>query len=281
MYYYILDPGKTPLQKFEQFQVQLQGLLHEFNISGEIGRITTLRTVEDLVGIAASRGATTLIVCGSDDTFNQVLAAIKNRDILLGFIPLVPEQSYLATILGISSVEAGVRTIAARRIVQLDLATLGTFHFISFVEFGITSQNLSQAGVWKTLQLLSKPVTKWRLRIDDSYTLDIEGMGGLLLNSRSTTSKQERIANPTDNFLDLLLIERISKSDTLKFRDILVRGQLEELPDHTIIKCKSVEFLEPKGHTLTMFGRTVAKFPARISMLERKQRMIVGKQRTF
>lgn len=281
MYYYILDPGKTSLQKFEQFQVQLQGLLHEFNISGEIGRITTLRTVDDLVGIAASRGATTLVVCGSDDTFNQVLAAIKNRDILLGFIPLAPEQSYLATILGIPSLEAGVRTIAARRIVQLDLATLGTFHFMSFVEFGITSQNLSQAGIWKTLQLLSKPVTKWRLRIDDSYTLDVEGMGGLLLNSRSTTSKQERIANPTDDLLDLLLIERISKSDTLKFRDILVRGQLEELPDHTIIKCKSVEFLEPKGHALTMFGRTVAKFPARISMLDRKQRMIVGKQRTF
>lgn len=281
MYYYILDPGKIPLQKFEQFQVQLQGLLHEFNISGEIGRITTLRNAEDLVSMAASRGATTLVVCGSDDTFNQVLGAIKNRDILLGFIPIDPEKSYLSNILGIPTLEAGVRTVAARRIVPIDLATLGNFHFMSFVEFGITSKNLAQAGIWKTLQLLSKTVTRWKMRIDESYVLEIEGMGGLLVNSRSTTSKQEKIANPTDGFLDLLLIERISKSDTLKFRNILARGQLEELPDHTTIKCKSVEFLEPKGYALSMFGRTVAKFPAKIHMLERKQRMIVGKQRTF
>ncbi len=281
MYYYILDPGKTPLPKFEQFQVQLQGLLHEFNISGEIGRITTLRSAEDLVGIAASRGATTIIVCGSDDTLNQVLAAIKHRDLLVGFLPLDPKTSYLSTILGIPSLEAGVKTIAARRIVPIDLATLGNFHFISFVEFGITSQNLSQAGMWKTLQLLSKPVTKWKMRIDESYELEIEGMGGLLINSRSTSSKQEKIANPTDGLMDLLLIERISKSDILKFRDVLTRGQLEELPNYTVIKCKVVEFLEPKGQTLTMFSRPVAKFPVKISMLNRKQRMIVGKQRTF
>lgn len=281
MYYYILDPGKLSLPKFEQLQVQLQGLLHEFNISGEIGRVTTLRSISDLVDTAASRGATTIIACGSDDTLNQVLAGLKSRDFLLGFLPLDPENSYLATILGIPDLQAGIKIIAARRIVNLDLAATGGFHFMSFLEFGITSHNLEQAGIWKTLQLLSRPSTNWKFKIDNSYILDIQGLGGLLVNSRSTSSKQERIANPTDGFLDLLLIERMTKTDTLKLRDTLVRGQLEDLPNPTVIKCKSVEFLEPKGSTLTMFGRTVAKFPAVVTMTGRKQRMIVGKQRTF
>jgi diacylglycerol kinase family enzyme len=281
MYYYILDPGKLSLPKFEQLQVELQGLLHEFNISGEIGRVTTLRTIADLVDTAASRGATTIIACGTDDTFNQVLAALKNRDFLLGFIPLDPATSYLSTILGIPDMHNGIKTIAARRIVSIDLAALGGFHFISFVEFGVTSQNLEQAGLWKTLQLLSKPATQWQFKIDNSYTLQVQGLGGLLVNSRSTSSKHERIANPSDGLLDLLLIEKLSKTDLLRLRDTLVRGQLEDLPNPTVIKCKSVEFLEPKGASLTMFGRHVAKFPATVKMIGRKQRMIVGKQRTF
>jgi hypothetical protein len=155
----------------------------------------------------------------------------------------------------------GIKTIAARRIVKIDLAAIGAFHFISFVEFGITSNNLEDAGIWKTLQLISKPATKWQLKIDNSYILNIQGLGGLLVNSRGTSSKQERIANPTDGFLDLLLMEKMSKSDILKLRNILSKGQLEELPNPTVVKCKSVEFLEPRGQPVTMFGRQVAKFP--------------------
>lgn len=281
MYYYILDPGKLSLPKFEQLQVQLQGLLHEFNISGEIGRVTTLRSIADLVDTAASRGASTIVACGNDDTLNQVLAALRNRDFLVGFLPLDPNTSYLSTILGIPDLLTGIKTIAARRIVGIDLAAINGFHFLSFLEFGVTSQNLEQAGIWKTLQLLSKPTTSWRFKIDDSYVLNINGLGGLLVNSRSTSSKQERIANPTDGLLDLLLIEKITKSEIIKLRDTLVRGQLEELPNPTVIKCKSVEFMEPKGSSLTMFGRQVAKFPTKVQMTGRKQRMIVGKQRTF
>jgi diacylglycerol kinase family enzyme len=281
MYYYILDPGKLSLPKFEQLQVQLQGSLHEFNISGEIGRVTTLRSIADLVDVAASRGATTIVACGSDDTLNQVLAALKSRDFLLGFIPLEPHTSYLANILGIPDLLSGIKTIAARRIVHIDLAALGAFHFISFLEFGITSQRLEHGSLWKTLKLVSKPGVTWQLKIDGSYILNISGLGGLLVNSRSTSAKQEKIANPTDGFLDLLLIEKLSKTDVLRLRETLAEGKLEDLPNPTIVKCKSVEFLEPRGQTITMFGRPVAKFPALVTMTGRKQRMIVGKQRTF
>jgi diacylglycerol kinase family enzyme len=281
MYYYILDPGKISLPKFEQIQVELQGLLHEFNISGEFARITTLRTVSDLVDVAASRGASTVVVCGNDDTLNQVLAAVGQRDFLVGFIPLDPQSSYLAKILGLPNLLTSVKTIAARRIVTIDTATINQLAFISFLEFGVTSNNLSQIGPWKTFNLLSKSAAKWTLKIDTSYTLNIRGLGGLIINSRSTSSKQEKIANPTDGFLDVLVMEEIGKLDIFKYKDLIAQGRLEELPNPTIIKCKTVELLEPRGSAITMFGRPVAKFPAIVSMTGRKQRMIVGKQRTF
>ena len=77
MYYYILDQNGLPVDKFEKLQTELQGLLAEFKIAGETARVTPLRSVQDLVDTASQRGAKTLIACGSDDTFNLMLAALQ------------------------------------------------------------------------------------------------------------------------------------------------------------------------------------------------------------
>src|ERR1700685_851128 len=118
MHYYILDQHNLPMEKFEKLQTELSGLLAEFKISGEAARVTPLRSVQDLVDTASQRGASTLIACGSDDTFNLMLAALKGRDFTLGFIPF-DEDSHLAKILGVDSVFTGVKTIAGRRIEKI------------------------------------------------------------------------------------------------------------------------------------------------------------------
>src|ERR1700694_2637389 len=99
MYYYILDQAGLNIEKYEKLQTELQGLLAEFKISGETARVTPLRSVADLVDTASQRGVKTLIACGSDDTFNQMLAALRGRDFTVGFIPF-DENSFLAKILG-------------------------------------------------------------------------------------------------------------------------------------------------------------------------------------
>lgn len=281
MHYYILDPGKLPIHTFEQLQVQLQGMLHEFNISGEFGRVTTLRTITDLVDTASSRGASTVVVCGNDDTLNQALGAAKHRDFVLGYIPLEPESSYIARIFGSPDIYNAVKNIAARRIVSLDTAKLGNLNFISFLEFGVTSRDFKQEGLWSAMKLLSKPNITWKLRIDDSYDIEVAGLGGLLVNSRGTTSKHEKIANPTDQQLDLLIMESMSKLVVMGYRKLLSLHRLEDLPNSTVIKCKQVTFLEPKGYPLTMLGRQVSKFPATAELTGKPLRIIVGKNRTF
>lgn len=280
MYYYIVDQNGLPIDKFELLQTQLQGLMAEFKIAGETSRVTPLRSISDLVDTASQRGTKTLVACGSDDTFNLVLAALKGRDFTLGFVPF-DENSYLAKILGLDSVFTGVKTIAARRLEKIDLARISGNYFISFLEFGVMSQKLKGLGWWTGMKILSTEPKNLNIRIDGSYNVNISALGGLIVNTRSTSCQGKSIANPTDGNLDLLILEKLSKAEILRYRKVIAEGCLEQVPKTTVIKCKKIEFLEPRGTNLSMLGRIVAKFPATVEIIPQRLRMIVGKNRTF
>jgi diacylglycerol kinase family enzyme len=280
MYYYILDQGNLPLEKFEKLQTQLQGLLAEFKIAGETARITPLRSVADLVDIASQRNAKTLVACGSDDTFNVMLAQLRGRDFTLGFIPF-DEDCMLTKILGIPDLFNGAKTIAARRIEKIDLARIAGSYFISFLEFGVLSHRLQNASIWQKFKLLTSESRSFTIRIDDSYNVNINGLGGLVANIRSTSGKDQKIANPTDGNLDLLILEQMKKLQVLAYRGAIEDGLLEKVPNTTVIKCKKIQFLEPRGYSLTMLGRQVAKFPATVEIIPNRLKMIVGRNRTF
>ncbi len=280
MYYYILDPQNLDPGKFERQQVELQGLLAEFKVAGEMSRVSSLRTIQDLVETASERGAKTLIACGTDDTFNLMLSYLRGRDFTVGFVPL-DEQSYLAKILGVDSLLTSVKTIAGRRLEKIDLATLGSTYFISYVEFGIGSKKLKNLNWWNSMKALSVPEHKFSIRIDNSYTMEISCLGGIIANTRSSISSTSTIANPTDGFLDLLILEKLNKFNILKYKQQIIEGRFEEIPHSSVIKCRKVEFLQPQGFPLTMAGRVFAKVPTAIEIIPRRLRMIVGKNRTF
>lgn len=135
--------------------------------------------------------------------------------------------------------------------------------------------------MWQALKLLSSEAKSFTIRVDDSYNVTINGLGGLVANIRSSSGKDQKIANPTDGNLDLLILERLNKMQVLKYRNDIAEGTLEKVPNTTVIKCKKIEFLEPRGTNLTMLGRVVAKFPAKVEIIPQRLRMIVGKNRTF
>ena len=280
MYYYIFDQGSLPIDKFERLQTETLGYMAEFKVSGETARVTALRSIGDLIDTASQRGAKTLIACGSDDTFNVLLANLKGRDFTIGFVPL-SDDSFLAKILGIDSLYTAVKMIAARRLEKIDLARIGEHYFISFLEFGITSHNLKSLNWFKTLKLLSLETKNYTIRIDDSYNLNIGAMGGLVANIRSTSSSGQKIADPTDSNLDLLILEKLSKTQLLRYKNEIAEGSLEKIPNTTVIKCKKIEFLEPRGTLITMLGRAIARFPNIVEIIPQRLRIIVGKNRTF
>ncbi len=280
MYFYILDGTNIPEAQFEKAQVTLQGLLAEFKISGDMARVTSIRGIKELVDTASDRGVKTLIACGTDDTFNLMLAYLRGRDFALGFIPMT-EDTYLSKILGIDSLLTAVKTVAARRIEKMDLATLGDNYFISQVEFGIASTKAKEMGFFSSLRGMAAVEHNLKIRVDNSYTMDITCLGGTVTNSRATSSANSTIANPTDGLLDLMVLERMNKIDVMKYKPDIANGVMENIPGTSIIKCKQVEFLEPRGFPLTIAGRTFAKVPEIISIIPKQLRMIVGKTRTF
>ncbi len=280
MYFYILDGQNIPEAQFERAQVTLQGLLAEFKVSGEMARVTSIRGIAELVETASERGVKTLIACGTDDTFNFMLAYLKGRDFALGFIPMT-DNSNLAQILGLDSLMTAVKTVAGRRIEKMDLATLGDNYFISQVEFGMASNKAQNTGWLSGLRSMAATEYNLQIRVDDSYTMDITCLGGTVTNSRATSSSNSTIANPTDGLLDLMILEKMGKVDVLKYKPDIAEGKLENIPGTSVIKCKQVEFLEPRGFPLTIAGRTFAKVPSVVRIYPRQLRMIVGKNRTF
>jgi diacylglycerol kinase family enzyme len=280
VYYYILDPHNLNLPKFEKLQIELQGLLAEFNVNGEVGRVTALRTISDLIDTASQRGANTLIACGSDDTFNLMMAQLRGRDFTVGFVPF-DENSYLAKILGIDSLHTAIKTIAARRIEKMDLARVGTTYFIGSAEFGITGHEMRNVTLWNSFSALAGKGMEYQIRIDNSYTITAQSVGGAVVNSRLTSTSTQALANPTDGYLDLLLMDALPKSTILRHKQDIIDTMLERTPNSSIIKCRKIEFLEPRGLGLSIAGKVMAKFPEVVEIIPRRLKMIVGKNRTF
>ncbi len=281
MYYYIVDPRNIPQKNFERQYSELQSLLTEFNISGEIARITPLRMIQDLVDTAANRGATTLVACGTDETFNQMLVAIKDRDFTLSFIPFAPDAQ-LGRILGMTDLRTSVKTIAGRRIEKLDLAKINSDYFMSYLELGIGTYTNKAVGMLGSIKIFTGAAVDAKFRIDDSYNISSKMMGGLIANTRGTQMcAGAPIGNPQDGFLDLLLIGKLSRVSAARYKNEFINGCYEKIPGATAIRCKKIEFLEPLNYKIFIDGAEIAKAPAVVQIMPAKLKMIVGRNRTF
>jgi diacylglycerol kinase family enzyme len=281
MYFYILDPRNVPQKDFERQHTELQSLLTEHRISGELARVTPLRPVQDLVDIAAAKGAKTLVACGTDETFHQMLAATKQRDFTLAFVPFTP-KSQLGGILGLESIAQCVKVIAGRRIERLDAAVVNGSYFISYLELGVGKEVGHDLGALSLFKLFGTSPVELKMRIDDSYTVTSKAMGALVMNTRGTVVNDGTvIGNPQDGFLDLLLVEKLGKVAILRNKKAILSGHYESIPGSTSIRCKKVEFLEPLGSRIYIDGTELAKVPTSVEIVPGKLRMIVGKNRAF
>ena len=280
MYYYILDPHNIPQKDFERQQTELQSLLTEFKINGEMARVTPLRTIAELVDTASNRGATTLVACGTDETFNQMLVTLKDRDFTLAFIPL-KTGTQLGKILGMNDLATCAKTIAGRRIEKIDAARINGSFFISYLEIGIGTQTNRPLGIMASMKLFTGSLIELKMRIDGSYYLTSKVTGALLVNTRGTKSDNHEIGNPQDGYLDLLMIEKLTRFSAAKYKSDITNGSYENISNATSVRCKKVEFLEPHGLRIYIDGNEVAKAPSTVEIFPNKIRMIVGKNRTF
>ena len=133
MYYYIVDPQKISQREFERVQNLLYSSVSEYRVSGEVVRVTGLRTINQLVETAFTHGTKTIVAVGSDDTLNDVINAVGNRDMVIGFVPITDSEA--GNILGIKSIDQAARTLGSRRIAELDVARVNGNLFFSKLRY--------------------------------------------------------------------------------------------------------------------------------------------------
>lgn len=261
-------------------------MLSENRIQGETYRVTSIRTIELLVDQALGADAKTLVVVGSDGTLNKVINALakKNRDLTVGYVPLDPENS-LGKILGLSTdIQEAVKTLAGRLTSNLDLGKVGEHYFLSKVDLGensfreVDSGFLGIRGYFEFRKLQSFKV---ELALQGLYTVTSEVMAAQIINCRNNEGCRQKLGDPTDKLLDILILPKLSSMQVFRYRRELATGCLDNVPGSTVMHAKKVDILGPKKLPISVEGQVYTKAPATVSVAKEKIKMIVGKGRQF
>jgi diacylglycerol kinase family enzyme len=278
MYYYIIDPQNLSQRQFERVQSQLYSCLSESHINGETFRVTSLRSVNQLVESSLERGAKTIIAVGSDETMHDVINSARGHDITLGYIPLV--KSEVADILGIADIESAARIIANRRIAILDLGLVNGFAFLTKISFGLAEAKTGWASLAAIRDLFATPSFELKFSSTGSFSAASKVIGGTIVNG-THSEHSSNITNPTDGLLDVILLPSLSKYQIVKHRKDILEGSYEKVPGSSLVHSEKIEILSPEGLPLRVGNRVVAKTPATIEVVSKALRMIVGKARVF
>lgn len=261
MYYYIVDPAKLTQKEFERVQNVLYSSLSEFRISGEVVRVTGVRTITQLVENAFSHEAKTIVTVGSDETLHEVINAIGKREMVVGFIPIV--DSEIGNIFGMKDIPQAVKTIAFRRIQEIDLGVVNDQYFLTKLNFGSDETEL-----------------QIKFSADEKFQASQDATNGLIINLRYNPD-ESKIGNPTDGLLDILLLPKISRFTAFLKRRLIQTGNYEQVAQTSVLHVKKIEILEPAGIPLFLGGKIVTKTPATVFIAPKALRMIVGKERSF
>lgn len=277
MYYYIVDPQKISQREFERVQNLLYSSLSEYRISGEVVRVTGLRTVNQLVENAFSHGAKTIVAVGSDDTLHDLINAVKDREMIVGFIPIFDTE--IGKILGLKDIAQAAKTIGVRRIEELDLGSVNGNYFLSRLTFGLGAET-GKTSIFnlKLLQsLFNLPTFEVKFSADNQFQASVKTTGGMIVNC----GNDQRSSDPTDGIADIMLLSKLSKLKTIKYRAEIMSGSYKNIPQASVVHVNRLEISSPAGMALRVGNRVIAKTPATIEILPKAIKIIVGKDRRF
>jgi diacylglycerol kinase family enzyme len=281
MYYYIVDPQKIGQKHFERVQNQLHSSLSELKINGEMNRVTSIKTISQLVDSAFMRGAGTIVAVGHDSTVQEIINALGEREMTIGYVPL--QESEFSTVLGITDVANACQNLAHRRVENLDLGKVNSSYFLTKIGLGMNLDSLQSRSVFdfgKFAQASGLKPTPIKMEVDNQFSAEFEVAVGAIFNSRAAKC-DTWVADPTDSQLDILLLPGLTAFDAWKYRVELASGCLEKIPGCAVMHGKNIKISDPYGLQFMVGNNVIAESPAVIEILPKKVRVIVGKDRTF
>jgi diacylglycerol kinase family enzyme len=281
MYYYIVDTGKLNQREFERVQQNLYSSISEYHISGEIVRVTGIRTVKQLVETAFFHQAKTIVAVGNDQTLNEVVNVIGDREAVVGYIPL--KNTEISEALGLPDISQACKFLAVRRIQDMDLGVANGKYFLSKLSFGFefqTNNKFDFLGLRLMNQLAALKPFEIQFKVDGKFQGSTESLAGLIINSRGSSSNTD-IGNPIDGTLDFLLLPKLSKTAILTHRKHILKGEYEKIPNTSLIHFKELEITAPTGLPIKLGNAPWGEIPNKISIKPQALKIIVGRNRKF
>lgn len=253
MYLYLYDSFLNK-KKFNATLARIETRLTDLGIGGKIFRLSPLRNVAELIADEIRSGVKTIVAVGNDQTLSHIVNISAQHDSTIGLIPLGP-QNQIAGTLGIPEGDAACNVLAARIIKRIDLGRINNVYFLS------------------NLQLDGQAVT---LLCEDQFTVIPPQPHSAVticnLRPSAINGAGKAAFDPEDGMLELLIWPL--GADFLK--------RFRTLPaTQSVVPFKKLLIKSKTSTAIVTDGLQVIKTPARVEVVPRKLRLIVGKERRF
>ncbi len=234
-------------KKYQKLLERLETRLTDLGLAGKIYRLGPMTRVAEIMRDEIRKKAKTITVVGGDTLMTQAAGCLATTDIPLGLIPL-GEESVSALSLGIT-LENGCKTLAARRIVRIDLGQTDTGAMF--------------------LSSLSLKAVNPQLKIDNGITASVDGAADIQVTNILSDDYGYRGSAPLPD--DGRLNVYILKTEA---------GFLKKDISQSSIACNQVEFLTGPYSAVADGGLSIEQVK-KVFVLPQALSVIVGKERKF
>ncbi len=250
MYCYIYDAFLRD-KRYETTIARIESRLLDLEIQGKAEKLTILKSMKELVDGAIKRGAKTIVAIGDDQTVSKIISIVADKEMTLGMIP-IGDHHRIADFLGIPRAEKACDVLSARIVEQLDLGKANNAYFLSFLDIPAAKELRIECDEGK---FVIEPS-------DGNHGISVYnfGAGG---------------HDPRDGILELVIRRQEAPSGASHFfkksgaeqsifplRSMLIKSSRASLPAYAD-------------------GQTVVKTPLTVTVVPKKLRVIVGKNRQF
>lgn len=237
-------------KKYNKVLSKIETRITDLGLNGKIIRLNLLKNAYDSIDGEIKRGAKTLIAVGNNLTINKVINAVcksnfsSAENVPISIIPVGKENNEISKAVGIEDYLKACEILSSRRITDLNTVKINNDYF------------LSEASI---------DTNGTKVEIDNNYTIEIIEKGKIVVNNLCLDINYlEKSSNfsPNDNKIELLIKskkDRVTKSVFI-FDEIIINNNINK-----VILDRSREI----------------ETPVKISLGEKKIKLIVGKNRGF
>jgi len=246
MYSYIYDSFLSE-KKYISALNQVEAKITKLGLSGKICRLAPLRSLRDIVMQEIRRNPQMIVVAGNDWIVSQVATMVLDSNIPLGIIP-VGDNNLIAAGLGIDLNNAA-EVLGQRRMIKVDLGIVNRYIFLRNAKF------YSNHAV---------------VRIDNKYNINVHKSWIEIVNFLPSAEEWQSETKPSPEDGLLYLVVKEKEGGFLRKKESF----------QTIIPFEYIS-IESKEKEVILDDATTVNSPKEVSVLKRRLRMVVGKNRNF